>query len=78
MGTLGEEQGDVMLLLEDNVDVTLGRGGGSVLARPLDTDGTELTESLNETALSDIPGNTTQEYLARENWILLLPWRKLT
>ena len=33
----------------------------------------EVAECLDETALGDIPGNTTNKYLAGEDWGLVLP-----
>ena len=35
VGALGEEERDVLLVIKDDINVTLGWGGGTVLARPL-------------------------------------------
>merc|ERR1719470_232738 len=76
MGALSEEQGDVLFLLENYVDITLGWRWRSVLARPLNADGPKVSKSLDEAALRDIPGNTTQEYLAGKDRVLVSPGRE--
>jgi len=53
---------DILLVREDEVQVALGRGG-VVSPRPLHSHLTELGETLNESLLGDVPGDSSQEYL---------------
>lgn len=56
---------DVLLGLEDDVHVPLGLRGLLVFAGPLDADGPELFERLDQQLLGDVPGDAPQEHLAR-------------
>ena len=79
MRALGEKERNMFLVIKHDVDVTLRGRGGTVLARPLNPDDernvreirfpynspdlTKLGESLHQTDLCDVPGNSAQENL---------------
>ena len=74
MAALREEQRNVLVILEDDIDITLRRGRRRVLARPFYTDRTKVAKCLYKSGLGNIPRYSTKEYLAREYWILMPPW----
>ncbi len=55
----------LLFRFEDDVQVALG-DGRVVLSRPLDPDGAEGLEGVEECALGDVPGHAAKEDLARE------------
>merc|ERR1719315_781019 len=64
LGALGQEVGHIPFLLEYQVQVA-SWWRGVISARPLDPHFSKLCESLDQSKLGDIPGNTSQEYFGR-------------
>ena len=62
----------LFLVLEDDVEVPLGRGAGVAIG-PLDLDVAERLEGRHEDLLRDVPGHATEEDLARERSVALHP-----
>ena len=75
---LRQEALDSFFLLEDHIHIAFGRRWRVVFSGPLNADGTKLSKSLNQTVLSDIPGDTAEEDLARIDRVFVSAGRELT
>merc|ERR1719427_291789 len=64
LGALGQEVRDVALLLEHEVEIS-SRWRGVVASWPLNPDFSKLGESLYQSLLRNVPGNSAEEYLGR-------------
>ena len=68
---------NVFLLFKDDIDVSLGRRWRVILPRPLDANGSELSEGLHKTVLSHVPWDAAQEDFAGVDRVLVCPGRQL-
>ena len=75
VGALRQESIDSVLVVKDDIEISLGRRGRAALARPLYPDGAEGLEGIDETLLRDVPGDSTQEDLAAVERVVMLPGR---
>ena len=63
MSALRQESIDSVLVVKDDVEISLGRRGRAPLARPLYPDGPEGLEGVDEALLRDVPGDAAKENL---------------
>ena len=78
MGALGQESCHCCLALKDDVEIAFGWRWRGPFARPLNADGSEWFEGIQETFLGNVPGNSAKEHLGAVQGVLMLSWRQLT